>query len=678
MISKQALGSTLFGMADILRDKVEDYKSYILTLLFFKRLSDNYEWETENAIKEFKKQYGKEPNEKQRAKIVADKHDFKIPEGCFWSDVRKSTADKKNESLHKAVNEIADANTILKGVINAVRWNEPAPDGSGGKRLSPEVLTTLINYLDAVDLSNKNASVDILGDAYEYLIKRFADENKGGTTAGQFYTPQEVVDIIVRYLKPQKGHEVYDPTCGSGGFLINAAKYAKSLYNNPKAIRIYGQEDVWNTWAIANINMVLHGLDAEIKKGDTLKDPKFTQEDNELAIKEFDLVMANFPFSQENWWKNGSPKKDKKGKTINKKDGSPQLVYPKEDFSDPYERMDYGTPPFSNGDFAFIQHIVASTNENGRAGVVCPQGILFRGQPEKTEEEDGQKRKADDEYLIRRGLLQGKIDVNGEFTAAHNIIEAIVVLPGNLFYGTTIPGALLFINKNKPKERKDKVLMIHAAKEGWYKEEPNMNVLLAPDILRISTILESWGDETVAKDWMTGQKTRLRALIQEELDFKLAEIEEDFSEDIQLAEEKLSNAKKTVAKKKEEGKKPTKGQINAVEKAELNLKKLRATQQQKIEDAETAAEKERVAIDAVETEIIEMLGDPEIRKCYFSVADMEDIEENEFNLNIPRYVDTFEPEEEIVLSDAIADFESATKNESGIDADLAKFLAVLK
>ena len=191
-----------------------------------------------------------------------------------------------------------------------------------------------------MDLSNKNASVDILGDAYEYLIKRFADENKGGTTAGQFYTPQEVVDIIVRYLKPQKGHEVYDPTCGSGGFLINAAKYAKSLYNNPKAIRIYGQEDVWNTWAIANINMVLHGLDAEIKKGDTLKDPKFTQEDNELAIKQFDLVMANFPFSQENWWKNGSPKKDKKGKTINKKDGSPQLVYPKEDFSDPYERMD--------------------------------------------------------------------------------------------------------------------------------------------------------------------------------------------------------------------------------------------------------------------------------------------------------------------------------------------------
>lgn len=678
MISKQALGSTLFGMADILRDKVEDYKSYILTLLFFKRLSDNYEWETENAIKEFCKQYGKEPNEKQRAKIVADKHDFKIPEGCFWSDVRKSTADKKNESLHKAVNEIADANTILKGVINTVRWNEPAPDGSGGKRLSPEVLTTLINYLDAVDLSNKNASVDILGDAYEYLIKRFADENKGGTTAGQFYTPQEVVDIIVRYLKPQKGDEAYDPTCGSGGLLINAAKYAKSNYNNPKAIRIYGQEDVWNTWAIANINMVLHGLDAEIKKGDTLKDPKFTQEDNELAIKQFDLVMANFPFSQENWWKNGSPKKDKKGKTINKKDGSPQLVYPKEDFSDPYERMDYGTPPFSNGDFAFIQHIVASTNENGRAGVVCPQGILFRGQPEKTEAEDGQNRKADDEYLIRRGFLQGKVDVNGEFTAAHNIIEAIVVLPGNLFYGTTIPGALLFINKNKPKERKDKVLMIHAAKEGWYKEESNMNVLLAPDILRISTILESWGDEAVAKEWMTGQKARLRALIQEELDFKLVEIEEEFSEDIQLAEEKLSKVEKAVSKQKEEGKKPTKGQINAVEKAELTLKKLQAAQQQKIEDAETAAEKERVAIDAVETEIVEMLGDPELRKRYFSVTDMEDIEENEFNLNLPRYVDTFEPEEEIVLVDAIDAFEKAILKESELDSEITNILQVLK
>lgn len=164
-------------MADILRDKVEDYKAYILSLLFFKRLSDNYEWENKNAVAEFEKEQDRLPTAKEEAVIYKKKHDFKIPEGCFWKDVREATIDKKNEALHKAVNGIAEANVdkdgkfFLKGVINTVRWNEPAPDGSGRKKLSPEVLSLLVSYLDAVDLSNKNASVDVLGDAYEYLIK---------------------------------------------------------------------------------------------------------------------------------------------------------------------------------------------------------------------------------------------------------------------------------------------------------------------------------------------------------------------------------------------------------------------------------------------------------------------------------------------------------------------------
>nr|WP_321414750.1 N-6 DNA methylase [uncultured Allomuricauda sp.] len=683
MITKQALGSTLFGMADILRDKVEDYKAYILSLLFFKRLSDNYEWETENEIKEFVKREGRQPTERELEIIMREKHDFKIPEGCFWKDVRDASPDKKNEVLNKAVNEIADANVdrngkaVLKGVINTVRWNEPAPDGSGSKKLSPQVLTTLVSYLDAVDLSNKNASVDVLGDAYEYLIKRFADENKGGTTAGQFYTPQEVVDIIVRYLKPQKGNTVYDPTCGSGGFLINAAKYCKANYNNAKAIRIFGQEDVWNTWAIANINMILHGLDARIEKGDTLLDPKFTEEDNELTIKQFDLCMANFPFSQENWTKTGQPKKDSKGKTKNKKDGSPQLEYPKEGYTDPYERLVYGTPPYSNGDFAFLQHIVASIKDNGKAGVVCPQGVLFRGQPEKTEEEDGQNRKADDEYLIRRGFLQGKVDHNGKFTEMQNIIDAIVVLPGNLFYGTTIPGAILFINKNKPADHKDKVLMVYAAKEGWYKEEANMNVLLPHDILRISTILESWGDMAVAQEHITLEKNRLWGMIQDDLGFRLLEIEEYYQEDIEILTEKLAIAKSTIAKKETEGKKPTKGQLKAFETANTNLEKLLKRKADQIIAVHEHASKERQAIDAVEQELITMLQDPELRKRYFAVVNMEELEENEFNLNIPRYVDTFEPEEEIDLKQAIIEFKAALNQETNLDNSVDKLLNVL-
>ncbi len=684
MITKQALGSTLFGMADILRDKVEDYKAYILSLLFFKRLSDNYEWETENGIKEFEKENGRKPTEKEKTIIIGQKHDFKIPEGCFWKDVRDASPDKKNQKLHEAVNGIADANidregkAVLKGVINTVRWNEPAPDGSGSKKLSPQVLTALVSYLDAVDLSNKNVSVDVLGDAYEYLIKRFADENKGGTMAGQFYTPQEIVDVIVRYLKPQKNTTVYDPTCGSGGFLINAAKYCKANYNNPKAVRLFGQEDVWNTWAIANINMILHGLDARIEKGDTLLDPKFKEEDNELAIRKFDLVMANFPFSQENWWKNGEPKRDKKGKVVNKKDGSPQLEYPKDGMTDPYERFVYGQPPFSNGDFAFLQHIVASIKDNGKAGVVCPQGVLFRGQPEKTEEEDGQNRKADDEYLIRRGFLQGKVDHNGEFTEMHNIIDAIVVLPGNLFYGTTIPGAILFINKNKPEERKDKVLMVYAAKEGWYKEEANMNTLQPHDILRISTILESWGDLETAKVWIDSQKARLKTIIQEELDFKLLEIEEYYSDDIDIQTKRLTKAQKVIIKRESEKKKPTKGQLKAVETAQNALDKTTNEKELKLTATHEQAKKERQAIVDVEQELITMLQDPELRKRYFTVADMEELEENEFNLNIPRYVDTFEPEEEIDLKEAITEFKDTIGKESDFDKSIIELLKVLK
>jgi len=683
MITKQALGSTLFGMADILRDKVEDYKAYILSLLFFKRLSDNYEWETENGIKEFVKENNRQPSDAERRIIIGQKHDFKIPEGCFWKDVRDASPDKKNEKLNKAVNDIADANidregkAVLKGVINTVRWNEPAPDGSGSKKLSPQVLTALVSYLDAVDLSNKNASVDVLGDAYEYLIKRFADENKGGTMAGQFYTPQEIVDVIVRYLKPQKNTTVYDPTCGSGGFLINAAKYCKANYNNPKAVRLFGQEDVWNTWAIANINMILHGLDARIEKGDTLLDPKFKEDDNELSIKTFDLAMANFPFSQENWWKNGEPKRDKKGKVVNKKDGSPQLEYPKDGMTDPYERLVYGQPPFSNGDFAFLQHIVASVKDDGKAGVVCPQGVLFRGQPQKTKEEDGQARKADDEYMIRRGFLQGKVDHNGEFTEMHNIIDAIVVLPGNLFYGTTIPGAILFINKNKPEARKDKVLMVYAAKEGWYKEEANMNTLQPHDILRISTILESWGNLETAKVWITSQKARLKTLIQEDLDFKLLELEEYYAEDIELQTDKLTKVQKVVADKKAKNEKPTKGQLKAVVTAKNALEKTTNDKESKITAENEQALKERQAIDDVEQELITMLQDPELRKRYFTIADMEELEENEFNLNIPRYVDTFEPEEEIDLKQAIAEFKATLGKETALDKSIDELLKVL-
>ena len=674
MITKQALGSLLFGMADILRDKVEDYKSYILSLLFYKRLSDNYQWEIENGKEKFVNDYCREPSVREMDVISKKMHDFIIPEGCFWDDVRKASIDKKNETLDKAVAAIADQNVdkngkyILKGIINTVRWNEPAPDGSGGKKLDPEVLSNLINYLGAVDLSNKNVTVDVLGDAYEYLIKRFADENKGGTMAGQFYTPQEVVDIIVRYLKPQEGETVYDPTCGSGGFLLNAAKYVQSNYYEKKSIRLFGQELVWNTWAICNINMILHGLDARIEQGDTIRDPKFKEEDNPLELRTFDKVMANFPFSLENWAQNGEPKKDKKGKAVNKKDGTPQLEYKKE-FTDPYNRLVYGIPPYSNGDFAFLQHIIASLDDNGKAGVVCPQGVLFRGQPEKTEEEDGQNRKADVEYLIRRGFLQG-ID----FKENVNIIDAIVVLPSNLFYGTTIPGAIIFFDKNKPADKKNKILMVYAAKKGWYREDANMSVLEPQDVLRISTMLESWGDIDKAKTWMADRKFQLNHQIDADLEYAISEIEKDAEEEIAIKKEKLNKAKSVIQDKKEKGKKPTKGELKTLDTTQKALDKLLADKAAKITTAQDKAAKQRQAIVDVETELLQMFADPELRKRYFAIVDIDDIEENEFNLNIPRYVDTFEPEEQIDLKTAIMDYQKAIGAENKVEIELNEIL----
>jgi type I restriction enzyme M protein len=645
VLSKQQLGSLLWGIADTgLRGKVEDYKAYILSLLFFKRLSDNYAWETERRVEEFKETYGMEPNKKQLARLQNEGHAFIVPSDCFWTDVRQAELEKKNEKLDHAVNQIAERNPVLRGIINSVRWNEPAPDGTGTKRLDPEVVSGAINYLDPIPLDNTNVSPDVLGDAYEYLIKKFADENKAGTSAGQFYTPPEVRDIIVRMIQPEPDSTFYDPTCGSGGFLIDSAKFVKAKTGDAKSIRLFGQETIWNTWAIANINMILHGLDAQVKQGNTIKDPKFLSDDGS-RVRQFDRVGANFPFSEENWWLNGTPKKDAKGKPILKKNGSPQLEYPsKEDFSDPFDRLRYGTPNFSNGDFVFLQHIVASLNEAGRAGVVCPQGVLFRGQPAKTEEEDGQNRKADDEHLIRRGFLTG-IDED-----QLNIIEAIVVLPNNLFYGTTIPGALVFFNKAKPADRAEKVLMVFAARPGWYQEASDQNVLLPHDVLRILIQLLAWGDIEVARRIMPEHEERLYTDIQERLDFDISEIHLRYRDETLERSQVLEKLADQSLKKAERTK---------LEKRLVRLNEEMKKKAQALAEAEIRAQREREEVDRVETELLEMFANPELRKRYFSIVDLEEIEENEFNLYIPRYVETFEPEEEIDLKVAAAEFKAA-------------------
>lgn len=731
MITKQQLGNFLWGMADILYGKVEDYKSYILTLLFYKRLSDNYPWEEKTTVSELESEYGGKLNAKQLEKALKKSHIFQIPEGQFWKDIASAPLDEKNEKIEIALNAIADANPKLKGIINTVKWNEAAPDGLGGKRLDPKILQELINHLDPMDLSNANVPLDILGHAYEYLIKRFADENKGGTVAGQFYTPPEVVELMVRYISPTNGMRVYDPTCGSGGFLIKAADYVRETQGELKGLRLYGQETIWNTWAIATMNLLLHGLEGEIRQGDTIQNPRFKK--NESEIDTFDVVLANFPFSVENWAGNGSPKKDKKGKAVLNNDGSPKYDYPAKDtYVDPYNRLIYGTPNFTNGDFAFLQHIIASLEPDGMAGVVCPNGVLFKGQPEKTEEEDGTKRKADDDYLIRRGFIEGIGTEN------KNIIDAIVALPENVFYGNTIPGAIVFFNKNKPEERKDKILMVWGAKEGWYKSEPDQNVLRPQDVMRLLVQLLSYGDIDRAKAVIPSQEQRLFALVDDNLDFKLLEINEKYHDEeallstlnSELIQAKLYHeAKNTTAELKltdgtilkaeiDKGKfelhhkdhrktaipvngkgeieilfgaeqifklKLKSGNKAAVSKANITTLENRISKLQEllskkdidIADAKAEAQREKVAIQVVSQEMLEVFADPILSRKYFALVDMEELIENEFNLNLPRYIDTVEPEREIPIAEAKEELTTALRAEKEAETELNNLLEIL-
>ena len=731
MITKQQLGNFLWGMAEILYGKVEDYKSYILTLLFFKRLSDNYHWEEESIVNELEEEYHKKLNSKQREKAIKNAHLFYIPKGNFWKDVASVPLDEKNEKLQTAVDAIAHKNPKLKGIINTVKWNEASPDGSGGKRIDPKILQELINHLAPMSFANNKVPLDVLGHAYEYLIKRFADENKGGTVAGQFYTPPEIVELMIRYLSPQNGMRIYDPTCGSGGFLIKAADFVKEKEGELKGLRIYGQETIWNTWAIATMNLLLHGLEGEIKQGDTIQNPKFKKEDD--TIETFDVVLSNFPFSIENWAGNGMPKKDKKGKAILNKDGSPKYDYPaKDSYVDPYNRLKYGTPNFTNGDFAFLQHIIASLAPNGVAGVICPNGILFKGQPEKTEEEDGKKRKADDDYLIRRGFIEG---IGSENV---NIIDAIVALPENVFYGNTIPGAIIFFNKSKPEERKDKILMVWGAKKGWYKEEPDQNILRPQDVMRLLVQLISYGNIEQAKQAIPEQELRLFSLIDDNLDFKILEIKEKYYEEeteltglhselsqvktffktenniteLTLVDKTVLNANihkgkfelliksrlKTAIPLNEKGEMEilfgaeqvlklklkatnkasiTKADITKREKRILKLKEILQKKETDIADAKAEAQREKAAIQVVSQELIEVFGNPELRRKYFAMVDRDELIENEFNLNLPRYIDTVEPEKQISIAEAKTDLKKALLAEKEAEAELNQLLEIL-
>lgn len=424
--TSQKLFNHLFEACNILRGPInqDEYKSYVTPILFFKRISDVYDEETEKALKE-------SGGDKEFASFD-ENHSFRIPDGCHWNDVRNASVNVGN-SIVNAMSGIERANPdTLNGVFSSfddATWTDKS-------KLSDDRLKDLIEHMSSIKVGNNNYSADVMGDAYEFLIKKFADLSK--KNAGEFYTPRSIVKLLVNLLDPKPGDEVYDPACGTGGMLIEAIKHI----NNDKLTygRIYGQEKNLSTSAIARMNLFLHGAkDFKILQGDTLREPKFLKAGK---VQQFDCVIANPPFSLDKW-------------------GSDQFSV------DAYGRNIWGCPTDSNADFAWLQHMVSSmNNKTGRCAVVLPQGVLFRGGKE-----------AD----IRKQLIES------------DKLECVITLVSGVFYSTGVSACILLLNNNKVSSHKGKICMIDGSR--FYTPKRAQVLMTKDDIDRVFKIYQNYEDE---------------------------------------------------------------------------------------------------------------------------------------------------------------------------------------
>ncbi|WP_200416178.1 type I restriction-modification system subunit M [Virgibacillus salexigens] len=422
-LTLQQLESHLWESANILRGSIDssDYKNYIFGLLFLKRLSDVFIETAKEIEREENDDYGW---------YDRDEHQFFVPERARWTHIQIQTQDIGN-TINIAFEALEEENPSLVGVLANIDFNDK-------DKLPDKLLMQLVQHFSSIDLTNGNLSEpDMLGRAYEYLIKQFADD--AGKKGGEFYTPTKVVELIVNLIKPEEGMRVCDPTVGSGGMLVQSVDYIKSQGGDARNLTLHGQERNLNTWAICKMNLLLHGLsDHRIERGDTIRDPKLLGDDKELLL--YDRVIANPPFSLKNWGR-------------------------EEAEADEYGRFRFGIPPKNAGDYGFVQHMVSTLNHEGKAGVVMPHGVLFRGATEGK---------------IREGLLK------------EDLVEAIIGLPSNLFYGTGIPACILILNQNKTDNQKNKVFILDGSKD--YQEGKNQNVLRSDDIDKMVQAYDSWED----------------------------------------------------------------------------------------------------------------------------------------------------------------------------------------
>ena len=437
-LTKQELESKLWQAADILRGQIDsaDYKNYIFSVLFLKRLSDRFDEEIQNAVAS--------GVPRETALADRDEHEFFVPESARWEAIPAASMNL-GETLNIASHAIEDANTPrLDGVLVGTNWNDETKLGSPANR--ERIIRGLINHFSGLDLWDANlrdegGTGNVLGDAYEYLIYQFADD--AGKKGGEFYTPREVVRLIVELLEPQEGMRICDPAAGSAGMLIYTAQYVREQGGDARNLVLHGQERNLGTLAIGKLNLLLHDLrSARMEAGDVIAEPGLMDPSGRLLA--YDRVIANPPFSLKNWGHDFAP-------------------------NDPHHRFDrYGAvPPKTRGDFAFLLHMLGVTNAQGMVGVVMPHGILFRGGAEGK---------------IRRGIVEA------------DLFEAVIGLAPNLFFGASIPVAICVLNRDKLRERRGRVLFVDAAQEGYFRPGKAQNYIDAEHITKIVQAYRAFED----------------------------------------------------------------------------------------------------------------------------------------------------------------------------------------